>query len=101
MSDPNWSPAPEAVEAAGRAVLAQGSALVRSTFYAKAHLEHVVQTEPADADMANAELGDIYDLIATLVYTLQGLDLYGDDAPELSEGDWGAVQGWLLAQFPH
>lgn len=100
MTDRNWSPAPEAVEAAGRAALARGSAVLRATFYARNYLENILENEPEDAAMADAELGDVHELVVTLIYTLLGFDPDDEALPDLPEGDWTTVQGWLLGQFP-
>lgn len=100
MADRNWSPAPEAVEAAGRAALARGSTMLRATMYARNYLVNILENEPEDADMAAAELEDVRELVVTLIYTLLGFDPDDEDLPDLPEDDWNAVQGWLLGQFP-
>lgn len=100
MSAAPWSPAPAAIEAAGRAVLAQGSALIRTTIYARKYLEHVLETESDDAAMASFELEDLHALVATLVYALRGLDPNDERTRELSADEWTDTQGWLLEQFP-
>lgn len=100
MNAPGWSPDSAAVEAAGRVVLAQGSALIRATIYARKHLEHILDTEPDDADMAAFELEDMHGLVATLLYALRGLDPDDESTRELSTDEWTETQHWLLAQFP-
>lgn len=99
MTAPDWSPAPAAVEAAGRVVMAQGSALIRATIYARKYLEQAPE-DPDDADMAAFELEDMHELVAALVYALRGLDPDGESARELSADEWAETQRWLLAQFP-
>lgn len=99
MTSPGWSPDPAAVEAAGRAVLTQGSALIRTTIYARKYLEQA-QVNPDDADMAAFELEDVHGLVATLVYALRGLDPDDESTRELSDDEWTETQHWLLAQFP-
>lgn len=99
MTASEWSPEPAAVAAAGRAVLKQGSALIRATIYARKHLEQV-QENPDDADMAAFELEDMHALVASLVYVLRGLDPDDESTRELSAAEWAETQRWLLAQFP-